>query len=135
MDRKYSYYEIVTNVGYTLVIYMPFSWEYIIIKWYNVIPVALIGFGYLGFHAYQVRVKGETIYKFLDWKNDHSILYSTVGFLVLMTGFLIGWAFSRIILRAPKKSQKVAPETIESGSPETPDAGRTESSPPAQKEI
>jgi hypothetical protein len=125
----------VTNVGYTLVIYLPFSWEYIIIKWYNVIPVALTGLGYLGFDAYQVRVKGETIYKFLDWSNGHSVLYSILGFLVLMTGFLIGWAFSRIILRAPKKSQKVAPETPEAGSPGTPDAGRTESSHPAQKDI
>jgi hypothetical protein len=125
----------VTNVGYTLVIYLPFSWEYIIIKWYNLIPVALMGFVYLGFDAYQVRVKGETIYEFLDWKNDHTLLYSIGGFLVLMTGFLIGWAFSRIILRAPKKSQKVAPETPEAGSPGTPDAGRTESSHPAQKDI
>jgi hypothetical protein len=125
----------VTNVVYTLVIYLPFSWEYIIIKWYNLIPVSLMGFGYFGFYAYQVRVKGETIYEFLDWKNDHTLLYSILGFLVLMAGFLIGWAFSRIILRVPKKSQKVAPETSEAGSPEKPDAGRKESSHPAQKDI
>jgi hypothetical protein len=125
----------VTNVGYTLVIYLPFSWEYIIIKWYNLIPVALVGFGFLGFDAYLVRVKGETIYEFLDWKNGNTFLYSIVGFLVLMTGFLIGWAFSRIILRARKKSQKVAPETSEAGPPETPETGRTESSHPAREEI
>jgi hypothetical protein len=125
----------VTNVGYTLVIYLPFSWEYIIIKWYNLIPVAVMGFVYLGFDAYQVRVKGETIYEFLDWKNDHTLLYSIGGFLVLMTGFLVGWAFSRIIIGAPKKSQKVAPETSKAGFPETPDTGPTESSHPAQKNI
>jgi hypothetical protein len=134
-DRKYNYYDIATNIGYTLVIYLPFSWEYIIITWCHVIPVSVIGFGYLGFNAFQVRVKGETIYEFLDWKDGHTILYSIVGFLVLITGFFIGWVFSRIILHAPKKSKKVAPETPDAGFPEIQDAGNKDSTPSATKQI
>lgn len=98
IDEKTCYLTIIEHVLLGLMIYVPFQYEYIEIRWFPYYyTVAVLFIAYVGFNMCYVFVTGRVIYNNIDWKNWISYVFLCFLIILVNSVYFVGWWWSRFI--------------------------------------
>lgn len=101
----WSYFSIGAHLVLALLIYLPFLWEYIVLRIWNLFIVLAFGICYGAGNLIYVKSGNPPSYSILPWDNVMSWVYLALALVLIVGAFLLGWWFGKIIKRSERLTE------------------------------